>query len=206
MSMINKFKKLASYAFLAGLFFVGYGLWEIYQQRNINQEVVTVEIGELANTGNQLIYATVNGGTVDLANVYEYTIQSRKKKRQLGKTFYTPVIISSTGKVAYILDSEQMPSITDLIGTAHYTGLLRDGSEVPSGLREKFDAAYPNSNYQLLDSSYEPKTLKEKMFDLKDAIALMLGGLIIRLLLNIFNKPAVDEENLQSKQKNKQAA
>ncbi len=186
--MRNLIIKLATWAFLLGLVLSGYGVWEIYKQRNVSTTPEVMEIGGVADPQGQMVYASIQGGVVDYNNTYEYSLTT-KNDVKLNTEYYVPVINEDTEKVVYILKLGSEPTIAQMALEANFTGLLSSSGEIPEDLRVEFKKEYPGQTFLLLDSTYEPKAIMEKLLDLKIFFILMIGGLIIRLALSSKSTP-----------------
>ncbi len=189
--MKNLIIKLSTWAFLLGLALSGYGVWEIYKQRNVSATPEVMEIGKVADPQDRLVYASIQGGAVDYENTYEYSLTT-KKDVKLNTEYFAPVVNTETGKVVYILKLASEPTIAQMALEANFTGLLSSSGDIPEDLRVEFKKEYPEQSFFLLDSTYEPKSIMEKLLDLKIFIILMVGGLVIRLALS--SKSAPEQE------------
>jgi hypothetical protein len=187
--------KLATWVFLAGLLFSGVGIWKIIEEWNVSSTPEEMAIDKVSDPQDQLIYASIHGGRVDFANTYEYSLTTKKKDVALTTDFYTPVVNTDTGKVVYILKLPSEPTITQLAEEASYTGLLSNLKNLPEKLQDAFRAEFPGQRYYFLDSTYESKSLMEKLTDLRIFLILLFGGLAIRIIFSEKSppQPAVEE-------------
>jgi hypothetical protein len=186
--------KLATWVFLAGLLFTGVGIWQIIKERNVSSTPEKMEIGGVADPRDQLIYASIHGGSVDFANTYEYSLTATKKDVALSNDYYAPVVNRDTGKVVYIVKLPSEPTIDQFGEIASYTGLLSNLDNLPEKLRNAFREELPGQRYYFLDSTYEAKSLMEKLSDLKIFLILLFGGLAIRIALSEKTPPQPETE------------
>jgi hypothetical protein len=187
--------KLATWVFLAGLLFSGVGIWQIIKERNVSSTPEEMAVDEVTNPHDQLIYASIHGGRVVFTSTYEYSLTT-KKDVALTSDYYAPVINTDTGKVAYILKFETEPTIEQFAETASHTGLLSSPEDLPEKLRKAFRQDFPGQKYYFLDSTYEPKSLIEKLSDLKMFLILLFGGLAVRMALSEKSPPQPETEGV----------
>ncbi|GLQ32632.1 hypothetical protein [Litoribrevibacter albus] len=180
--MRNLIIKISTWAFLAGLVFTGMGVWEIIKERNVSQTPSAIQSSDVNKTTEELAYATIQGGRLDLANTYEYSLQTKKSDVKLNSDYFIPVKDTETDAVIYVLKTSDEPSIEDVLKTANFSGLLQNRSELPSKILDAYKKEFPNVDFAYLDTTYKPETLIEKIKGLGIFLGLLLGGLVIRTL------------------------
>lgn len=181
--------KIANTAILFGLLLTGYGLWDIYKERNVGLEASDIAISSLPTASDTIQYAHVSGGQIDPENVYEYTLSTKKSDVKLSSDFYMPVIADDEGTPGYILKLKDEPDVKQLLTTADYTGLLQSRSELPSKLLTAYESLYPGTGFLFLDTTYKPRSTMEKLAGLKIFFALFIIGLVVRLLTVKLTQP-----------------
>ena len=184
--------KIASGALLFGLVFVSMGCWKIYKERNVSSEPIAMEVGAISQPEGGLAFASITGGKLDITNMYEYSLTTKKSETKLTSNYYIPVMHPVSGDVAYIVKSSLQPTVEDILKDASYTGLLTNKSELPSKILTAYDEKYSGSKYLFLDSTYKAKSISEKILDLKLFFYLLFGGLVVLILVN--RKPAKGNE------------
>ena len=123
----NQIAKLSMLALLIGLGITAVGLFTMFQERNVTSDPTAMQAADMPDPGSELIYATVEGGTLDLANSFESQI--KRKRRTLKTEYFVPVL--ENGLVSYILQTDEDPgSIT----AGSFTGLLKSSSDLPGEL------------------------------------------------------------------------
>ncbi|MEJ2042955.1 MAG: hypothetical protein P8X89_06745 [Reinekea sp.] len=181
--MKNLVKKFSTWAFLVGLFFTAFGLLDIFQERNVGQKPVEMTIDSVVDPADELIYASINGGRLDLSNAYEYSLSTKKSDVKLTSDFFIPVFKNEERKVIYILKTALEPTISDMAKAPTYQGLLKSKNELPSKILDAYNGKFNNDNFYFLDSTYDPKTILEKLLGLKFFIGLLIIGLVVRFLV-----------------------
>ncbi|MBL4909295.1 MAG: hypothetical protein JKX78_04595 [Alteromonadaceae bacterium] len=195
--MKNLVIKIATWAFMIGLLFTGFGLWDIYKERNVNSEAIVMEFNTISDPNGSLIYAEISGGQLDIANTYELSLSTKKSDAKLTSDFYTPVINNENSTVAYILKSALEPTIQEMVKKAEYKGLLQSKSELPKKILAAYNKSFPNTKFVYLDSTFKPETFLEKIIGLKIFFYLLVGGLAVRLMLNGKRKTPIEEASAQ---------
>jgi len=131
----NQIQKFATLAIIAGVGLTCFGLWQMFEQRNVSANPELMDIASINSPGG-LVYATVSGGTLDFANTFEYSIK-RKRRTTMVKTYFIPVMDNTSNKVTYILGTEQEPGDLSAVGPG-YTGLLQNNSSIPNKLMDSY--------------------------------------------------------------------
>jgi len=147
----------------------------------VNQTPIEVTIDNIGGLRDELTYASIEGGRLDIINTYEYSVSTKRSGIDLSSTYYTPVLETEDMSVAYILKSDAEPTMDDFIETANYKGLLQTKQALPEKILNAYNREYPNQNYFYLDTSYAPKTLLKKIQDMSLFIFLLFGGLFVRI-------------------------
>ena len=195
--MKNLVIKISTWAFLAGLLFTGFGLWDIYEEKDVSTEAIQIKSESIDGSNGSLVYVEISGGRLDVTNTYELSLSTKKSDAKLTSNFYTPVL--NGGSVAYILKSPLAPTLQEISSTANYSGLLQSKSELPEKILASYNKSFPTDNFSYLDSTYEPKTTIEKIFDLKIFIYLLLGGLAVRFILSYNRKSIAEDDSEETK-------
>lgn len=194
--MIGILRKLSTYAIVIGLVFIGVSGWNIFKERNVNTKPRAMALSDVGPIVAGLSYVTLTGGRIDLANTYSYTLQHRKSKATLGTKYYTPVVDGQDGgKVVYIVESSEEPSLEDLLKEASYAGLLQSSDNLPESLRAKFMDEFPDGGFHYLDSTYKPRTVWQRIQGLSLFFYLLVGGIVVRVLIarrKVSPPPAVE--------------
>ncbi|MCL1036729.1 hypothetical protein L2750_06140 [Shewanella submarina] len=182
--MKNFILKIANYAFFIGLLMSLYGLWTIYKERNVDTTAVEVQLEQLTEPESGLALVNVKGGLMVLSNTYELSRSTRKTNINLSSDYYTPVVNPNSGETIYILQTNELPPLEDIITIADFTGLRQSSDALPDKIKSAFQKDLPGQNYLYLDTTYQPMTLMEKLQSNLIFFYLMLGGLTVRLILN----------------------
>jgi len=98
----NQIAKLSMLALLIGLGVTAVGLFTMFQERNVASDPTAMQAAAMQDPGSELIYATVEGGTLDLANTVKSQI--KRKRRTLQKVFQ--------GQTYPLLDAGYKPEST----------------------------------------------------------------------------------------------
>jgi len=185
--------KISTYAIFGGLLLGGLGLWSIYKEKDVNKEVISMESSSIVDPNESLVYTEITGGKLDLVNSYEYSIGRKKSDRKISIGYYTPILDKETNEVLYIVKRRTEPSIEDLLKESVYKGLLQNKSELPEKILTAYDEVFPNTKFYFLDTSYKPKTLLEKLKNLRFFFYLLIGGIVARVALRDNKKPIVND-------------
>lgn len=185
----NWIGSLAGAAMLFGLLFAGYGIWSIFDQRNVKSTPTTLEIAQLDHSG-EIVYATVNGGSPDLANTYSYEIKRRKRSSgALTTSYYVPVLDGN--QVAYIMETRVDPASINFSGTLSNTGLLQASSKLPQTLQDTYGELLEDQPYSLLNTAYTPKGMASKLGMIALGLGVAIAGFFIRKAL--FRRPGLQQ-------------
>jgi len=176
--------KLANWVFFLGLAFCAVGIWHMYKERNVSSTPTDMEVSSIADPQEDLIYASIHGGSIDITNTYEYSVKTKKSDVTLKTEYYIPIMVPDSEKVAYIFKSHLKPTNEQLLTTPDYTGLLSSTGSIPEKIRSAYESTYPGQHYYLLDTSFKPKTIWEQLADLKIFVIMMIVGLIGRIALS----------------------
>ncbi|MGI2259327.1 hypothetical protein [Shewanella sp. GXUN23E] len=182
--MKNFILKLANYAFIVGLLMSLIGLWQIYQQRNLDSTPVDIQLEAVQLPQDEMVFASIKGGMLDISHTYELTRTTKKGKIQLSSDFYTPVVNPREDTVVYILQTNNAPEITEMMKDADFTGLLQTADSLPDKIISAYQADLPGQQYLYLDATYQPRTLMQKLESNLVFFLLMFGGLAVRLWLS----------------------
>ena len=106
----NQIVKIANLVIIAGIGLTAVGLWTMFEERNVSSEPKIMDLASLESQGDDMVYATVNGGTPDMAQVFEYSVKTRKRKTTLLTKYFVPVIDTTDNSVAYILETATNPA------------------------------------------------------------------------------------------------
>ena len=177
----NQILKIANLAILAGLALAAFGLWSMFDERNISSEPTIINLASLEGQGDK-VYATVSGGTPDMSKVFEYAVKTRKRKATLLKKYFIPVIDPTDNSVAYILETATAPASLD-VSSAGITGLLQNSSALPNDIAEAYNQAYPGKSYPYLDESFKPKSMTDGLLKVGLFLGIAIAGFVIRQLL-----------------------
>ncbi len=177
----NQILKIANLAILAGLALAAFGLWSMFDERNISSEPTIMDLASLEGQGDK-VYATVSGGTPDMSKVFEYAVKTRKRKATLLKKYFIPVIDPTDNSVAYILETATAPASLD-VSSAGITGLLQNSSALPNDIAEAYNQAYPGKSYPYLDESFKPKSMTDGLLKVALFLGIAIAGFVIRQLL-----------------------
>jgi len=156
----NQVIKVATLAILFGLLLAGYSLWQMFEKRNVASEPEVMNLAELQNPEDGLVYATINGGTLDLQNTFEYSIKKRRRAARV-QNYFIPVKDAGSDSVKYVLQTK-----TD-----------------PGSLDEAYATAYPGQSFALLDTSYKPQTTLQNLTKVGLFLGLAVVGFFVRLLM-----------------------
>ena len=171
----NQIAKLSMLALLIGLGITAVGLFTMFQERNVTSDPTAMQAADMPDPGSELIYATVEGGTLDLANSFESQI--KRKRRTLKTEYFVPVL--ENGLVSYVLQTDEDPgSIT----AGSFTGLLKSSSDLPGELVNTYQKVFQGQTYPLLDAGYKPESTMAKFKKLGLFIGLAVAGLIGMIL------------------------
>jgi len=176
----NQISKFATLAIIFGLLLTCVGLWQTFKERNVGSEPQILESADLNGMGDELLYATVSGGTIDLLNTYEYTVTRKRRSTALIQEYFVPVTDAS-GSVQYILQTETEPGSLNASGNTH-TGLLQSSSTIPGDLADTYKSKFPGQSYPVLDASYKPKTMIQSLKNTGLFFGLAVAGFVVRLL------------------------
>ena len=169
--------KISTWAFMLGLFVIGFNLWDIYKERNINSEAISIEANDIVSS-NTNKYSEVVGGRLDITNMYELSLTTKRSDSKLTSDFYIPVLNSENDSLLYILKTPLAPTAQEFSGIAKYKGLLKDKAELSTKILDAYNQSFNNAKFVFLDSTYKPETLMEKIINLKVFLYLLIGGLI----------------------------
>ena len=178
----NQIMKIANLAIIAGLGLTAVGLWTMFEERSVSSEPAIMDLASLDNQGNDMAYATVSGGSLNMNQVYEYSLQTRKRKTTLSKMYFIPVTDPSDNSVAYILGTKTEPASLNL-SSAGFTGLLQNSTELPGDISGAYNQAFQGQSYRYLDESYEPKSMAENLGKVGLFLGIAIAGYVARLLL-----------------------
>jgi len=195
--MKNLVIKISTWAIFLGLLFTGYGLWDIYEKKDVSTEAIKMKSESISDSDGSLVYVEISGGRLDVTNAYELSLSTKKTGTNLSSDFYIPVL--NEDSVAYILKTPLAPTLQELSSTANYSGLLQSKSELPEKILSSYNKSFPTDNFSYLDSTYEPKTTIEKIFGLKIFVYLLLGGLAVRFMLNNNKKSTAEDDSEEAK-------
>jgi len=181
LTLRNQVIKVATLAILFGLLLAGYSLWQMFEKRNVASEPEVMNLAELQNPEDGLVYATINGGTLDLQNTFEYSIKKRRRAARV-QNYFIPVKDAGSDSVKYVLQTKTDPGSLDL-SNSNFTGLLQKSSAMPDKLSEAYATAYPGQSFALLDTSYKPQTTLQNLTKVGLFLGLAVVGFFVRLLM-----------------------
>jgi len=176
----NGLIKLANTAILFGTLLAGYGAYETFTQRNVAGTATAVALGDVANH-DELLYASVDGGTLDLQNTMISELQTRRGRSTITTNYYVPVK-NDEGKLAYILQTEEDPS-TLSAGSGTHTGLLQSGSGLSNKIKASYEQSFPGQELLHLDATHKTKSMGERFGFIGGLLALVVGAFFLRKFL-----------------------
>ena len=178
----NQIVQIANLAIIAGIGLTAVGLWTMFEERNVSSEPKIMDLASLESQGDDMVYATVNGGTPDMTQVFEYSVKTRKQKTTLLTKYFVPVIDTTDNSVAYILETATNPASLE-ISSAGFTGLLQNSSALPDDIAQAYNQAYQGKSYPYLDESFEPKSITDGLLKVALFLGIAIAGFVIRQLL-----------------------
>jgi hypothetical protein len=184
--------KVSTWAIFLGALLGGYGLHDIYNERDVGTEARVIELDALQKESGGLTFASVTGGRLAFMNMYEYSVSTKKSKAKLSTQYFIPVL-DQNDNIVYVVETAVEPTLRAIADVASYSGLLQSKDGLPEKLRTAFDVDFSSSNYMYLDTTYKPETLVEKLLGLKIFFMMFFGGIFVQLLLK--KKPAANGED-----------
>ena len=177
------FARTATLILVIGIAGTGVGLWDIVRMSGINEEVLSIHVNNLQDFDEDLLYAHLEGGRLDLSNSYEYSLSTRRHNFEISSTYFTPVLNDENSHLAYIIETDAQPTYNDMRTQADYTGLLQSRTELPGSIRTRFAEKFPNARMFYLDTTYRPQSTIERLLELRLFLVLTLAGLTLKLIL-----------------------
>jgi len=172
--------KIANTAILFGVLLACYGAYKAFVERGVSNTSTAMEIAEVGSQ-NELIYANVSGGQLDLGNTMKSELQSRKRGTTYSTNYFIPVK-NDGGEVSYILQTSDDP-LGIAAGTANFTGLLQNADALSGDLKETFKQMYAGQKFHHLDTTYKPESMGKKFGMVGAFLGLAIGAFFVRRFL-----------------------
>lgn len=178
--MRNLILKISTWVSIICFLIGGVGILILYKSKNKPPEAM--QINAIANPGDKLVYATISGGRLDLADAREAILPAKKVNAEKRSDYYIPVLNDKGDSVVYILKTGLTPTLLEPVQKAHFSGFLQSKSKLPQEILDACNTKYAGTDFFYLDSSRRPKTRIQKMIGMNIFFLLAISALVVRIL------------------------
>lgn len=178
--MRNLILKISTWVSLICFLIGGVGILILYNSKNKPPEAM--QINAVANPGGKMVYATISGGRLDLANAHEDILPAKKVAAENHSDYYIPILNDKGDSIVYILKTGLTPTLLGPVQKAHFSGFLQNKSKLPQEILDASNARYAGADFFYLDSTRRPKTRIQKMIGMNIFFFLAIGALVVRIL------------------------
>jgi len=199
--MIKKIRKFlettAAFLILGGLLMSIFGLKEVYQRWNVNTEPQEMTLENVALIDEQVSFISIQGGTPDLDNTYEYQSRSKRGAKLGNPDVYVPML-SKSGEYRFTLKLKGDENFNQNLTVASFNGLLEPGTELPIDLQIQYEDLFPDDIHYVLDTNYQAGDENTSLKTLFVFLGIMFLGIIIQVLLSKTAPQRQNEEEVIS--------
>ena len=173
---------------LGAVVLVGISVWQVFDHLGVSTEPVLVQhdaIPQLAE--GEKVYVRIEGGLYDEDNAYEYstieTSKSGREKTTKVESFLPFVKEAKDDEIAFLVSFDNKYEQHESFADDLTLGLLRNADDLPDKIRNVMVEHYGHSNFMVLQSDYEAKSLLEQLTETLGFLALLIVIIGLRWLI-----------------------